>query len=65
MITAKRYKCSECGCEVMQDTNHYGQTYSWGRVNVCPQCPPYKKYPEYGGITIWICQEQPPEEGQS
>lgn len=55
----KRYRCSRCGYETMQDTNHYGSTWSWGHVNCCPQCPPYAKYPEYGGQTIWECLEKP------
>ena len=51
--TSKEYICSECGYKTQQTTNHYGNTWSFGRYNTCPECPPYKKYPEYGGQTIW------------
>lgn len=51
--TPKVYKCSQCGHESVQNTNHRGPTWSWERVNVCPSCPPYKKYAEFGGQTIW------------
>ena len=56
MPTIKRriYECSQCGYRVEQKTNHRGKTYSVGAVNVCPKCPPYKKYPEYGGMTEWL-----------
>lgn len=54
-ITSKRYQCSQCGHIATQETNHNGQTYSLGHFNCCPQCPPYKKYPEFGGRTIWNC----------
>ncbi len=54
----KKYKCSKCGHETEQKTNHYGQTYSWGHFNTCPKCPPHAKYPEFGGSTIWECQEK-------
>ena len=47
--TPKRYKCSACGHVLMQTTNHHMATWSWGHSNCCPLCPPYKKYPEYGG----------------
>lgn len=59
--SSKHYKCRRCGHVTEQVTNHYGSTYSWGRVNCCPQCPPWAKYPEYGGQTIWDCLEQDPE----
>lgn len=58
--TSKRYHCTRCGHVSHQVTNHYGQTWSWGRVNTCPSCPPWAKYPEYGGTTIWDCDEVPP-----
>ena len=57
-VTWKLYRCSECGCEKKQQTNHFGPTYSWGRVNTCPDCPPYKKYAEFGGSTTWECAEK-------
>ena len=60
-ITAKRYKCKRCGRETVQSTNHYGNTWSVGRVNCCPGCPPWAKYQEFGGQTIWICQEMEPQ----
>jgi len=53
-ISIKKYACRECGHVTRQSTNHYGQTYSWGRVNCCPKCPPFKR------PTVWICQENPP-----
>jgi len=59
--TSKRYACSHCGHETQQTTNHYGQTYSAGRVNTCPKCPPYLKYPEYGGGTVWNCLDSQPK----
>ena len=58
-MTAKKYKCQRCGHVVTQSTNHYGETYSWGRFNTCPNCPPWAKYAEFGGCTIWECLEQP------
>jgi hypothetical protein len=39
----KPYKCKECGYEKEIDTNHYGECYSWGRYNICPTCPSYKR----------------------
>lgn len=54
-ISSKRYACAECGHVVEQSTNHYGQTYSWGRVNVCPNCPPWKR------PNTWNCLEPLPE----
>ena len=57
--TDKKYKCKRCGHITTQNTNHYGETYSWGRCNVCPSCPPYAKYPEFGGGTVWLCMEKP------
>jgi hypothetical protein len=61
MITPKRYTCTRCGFETVQSTNHYGPTWSWGRVNACPACPPWAKYTEYGGQTFWRCLEEDPE----
>ncbi len=55
--TAKRYACARCGCVSEQVTNHYGETWSWGHVNACPDCPPWAKYPEFGGSTLWKCLE--------
>ena len=54
-ITEKSYQCDVCGHVIKQNTNHYGPTYSWGHVNTCPKCPPYQKYPEFGGQTTWTC----------
>jgi hypothetical protein len=59
--TSKAYRCTRCGCITQQTTNHYGPTWSFGRVNVCPQCPPYAKYPEFGGGTLWECLDLEPE----
>lgn len=58
--TEKKYKCRRCGHVTKQTTNHYGATWSWGHVNCCPTCPPWAKYPEYGGQTIWDCLETSP-----
>jgi len=60
-IKFKKYKCSKCGFVKEIDTNHYGECYSWGHSNTCPNCPPYAKYPEYGGSTTWKCMEKPPK----
>lgn len=56
----KKYRCKRCGFVAEQQTNHWGETYSWGKVNCCPKCPPYAKYPEFGGSTTWECMEKPP-----
>ena len=61
-IKNKKYKCTQCDHEVEQATNHYGPTWSVGRYNTCPKCPPYKKYSEFGGQTVWECMETEPEE---
>jgi hypothetical protein len=60
-VEPKKYKCDACGFETMQSTNHYGPTWSWGHVNTCPKCPPFKKYPEFGGQTTWTCLETEPK----
>ena len=57
-MSMKKYKCDRCGFIKEQNTNHYGKTWSWGRYNVCPKCPPYAKYSEFGGQTIWTCMEK-------
>jgi DNA-directed RNA polymerase subunit RPC12/RpoP len=59
-ITNKKYKCTQCNYETTQATNHYGSTWSMGTYSACPKCPPFKKYPEYGGKTIWECMEKEP-----
>jgi len=56
------YESSDCGHQQTQKTNHESQTYSWGRVNVCPKCPPYKKYPKFGGTTVWEFVGYPSED---
>lgn len=60
-ITTKNYECTRCGHVEPKTTNHYGPTWSWGRSNTCPKCPPWAKYPEFGGHTDWKCIETPPE----
>lgn len=60
-IKAKAYKCSRCGFEKQISTNHFGECYSLGTYNACPACPPWAKYPQFGGSTTWVCQEKPPE----
>lgn len=54
----KHYKCGRCGFEKRIATNHYGNCWSVGHVNTCPKCPPWAKYPEFNGQTIWVCQEK-------
>lgn len=54
-IRSKKYHCAECGYEKEIQTNHYGQCYSLGNYDCCPQCPPYKR------PNTWVCQENPPE----
>ena len=56
--TEKNYECAKCGYVSKQRTNHYGSTYSIGHFNTCPKCPPYAKYPEFGGFTKWICLDK-------
>lgn len=51
---AKWYKCSQCGYAKEITTNHYGECYSFGSHNTCPDCPPFKR------PTTWQCAEQPP-----
>lgn len=58
--TSKVYACKRCGHETRQTTNHYGATWSFGRVNACPRCPPWAKFSEFGGQTLWICKDSPP-----
>ena len=57
-ITIKDYECTKCGFVKKQGTNHYGNTWSVGHYNCCPECPPYAKYPEFGGQTLWKCIEE-------
>jgi hypothetical protein len=64
-VSTKQYKCKKCGFVTTQNTNHYLETYSLGSFNTCPKCPPYEKYPEFGGGTVWVCVEKPPEESES
>ena len=51
--TRRVYKCTRCGCEDTQATNHKGPTYSFGRFNCCPNCPPWAKFSDMGGTTEW------------
>lgn len=55
--TEKRYRCDACGYVSRQLTNHYGKTWSFGTYNTCPKCPPFRKFPEFGGQTTWTCLE--------
>lgn len=61
VIRNRIYKCRACGFEQEQETNHTGNTYSWGRYSTCPKCPPFRKYPEYGGSTVWEYVREIPE----
>lgn len=58
-VTVKRYRCSQCGHVQPIPTNHYGPCWSFNRYNTCPKCPPFRKYPEYSGQTIWYCLDLP------
>lgn len=59
-VSPKLYCCKRCGHLEMITTNHYGQCWSAGQFNVCPTCPPWAKYPEFGGSTVWECVDEPP-----
>ncbi len=61
-VTSKRYQCNRCGFIMAQSTNHFQPTWSSGHMNVCPKCPPWAKYPEFGGSTTWTCLDKPEEE---
>lgn len=66
MISVKKlYECKECGHQEQIETNHYGSCWSVDHFNTCKKCPPFKKYPEFGGKTIWICQETDPESNKA
>lgn len=64
-ITFKEYRCKACGYTKKIDTNHYGECYSLGNYNRCPDCrplPPDPKCPQaviYPNTT-WVCCEEPP-----
>lgn len=52
----KMYRCSNCGYERLEGTNHWGETYSR-----CPKCAwkfPMDVHPQ-------ICMEQPPDEKET
>lgn len=61
-IKSKLYRCKRCGHERQIQTNHYGECYSLGHYNACPACPPWAKYSEFGGLTVWVCTEKCPED---
>jgi predicted amidophosphoribosyltransferase len=46
-MTRKPYKCTGCGHEVEEMTNHWGEIYPW--CYVCQE------------PTVWECQEECPE----
>lgn len=52
--TVKLYKCKVCGFSKSIGTNHWGECYSLGSYNHCPQCPPIT-------ATVWVCEEKPPK----
>jgi hypothetical protein len=54
-IRGKRYRCNRCGFEQDIQTNHYGECYSLGAYNSCPQCGPHMS-------VRWICCEPCPAE---
>lgn len=53
----KLYQCNQCGALKLIKTNHFGECYSWGNVNVCPVCPPFRR------PTTWRCIEKVPDGG--
>lgn len=59
--TTKKYKCDRCGHVTEQKTNHFGPTWSAGRCNTCPKCPPWAKYSEFGSRTTWTCMDAQPD----
>lgn len=61
--TSKEYRCKRCGHVQRITTNHYGECYSLGHYNCCPSCPPWAKYPEFGGATTWECIEPRNQQG--
>lgn len=61
-ITSKVYRCKRCGHEQQIETNHFGECYSVRHYNVCPACPPWAKYPEFGSVTTWVCAEPCPQD---
>lgn len=61
-VRSKTYRCKRCGHEQQIKTNHFGECYSMGHFSCCPACPPWAKYPEFGGSTTWICVEPCPAE---
>lgn len=54
-LSWKTYRCKECGHKTEQQTNHFGETYSWFNSNACPSCPPFKR------PTTWVCAEKVPK----
>jgi DNA-directed RNA polymerase subunit RPC12/RpoP len=52
-VTHKLYKCTKCGHEQLQGTNHWGDIYP-----ACPKCQ-WKRPMEMG--SVWECQEPIPE----
>ena len=52
-VEPRVYKCARCGHQTNQSTNHTDKTWSFGHSNTCKECPPWAKYPEFGGQTIW------------
>ena len=64
-ITYKTYHCKACGFAKQIQTNHYGECYSLGNYNRCPDCrplPPDPKRPQAVDypVTVWVCDETPP-----
>ncbi len=53
--TWKWYECTKCGYKKQIETNHNHNCFSYSHFNTCTTCPPYKKYPEFGGQTTWKC----------
>ena len=52
-VTPKLYKCTNCGHEQLQSTNHWGQIYP-----DCPKCQ-WKRPMQMG--SVWECLEPMPK----
>ncbi len=53
----KEYKCKECGGIQKIETNHYGECYSFGRINACKNWPCKCAASPIYNPTTWICVE--------
>ncbi len=51
-MSLKHYSCNSCGYDKEIDTNHFGQCYSLGDYNMCPNCGAQP--------TVWECKADIP-----